>query len=257
MSDTEVDAIHTAGAAIGEAISVFMLSPDTFEKSLAAGYPDPFAAYFAGRGGVLGDTTGTTVNAVFAVFEPNLVRSCWEKGVAVHDASESARLYWSQAADFARRYLADVDVEDLNRIAALGEKVIAVADEPGLPLYAGWRAMPLADDAAARAFQVMFVLRELRAAVHFCALTISGLSPVEAHILNRGTDYAAYMGWQPPFVEAADKKEVYDDVEDLTNRRMAQIFQSALTAAEADELARLSVAALASLKESAPPPVGA
>ncbi len=84
MSDIDVESIRTAGAAIGEAISVFMLNPDTFAKSLAAGYPDPFAAYFAGRGGVLGDATGTTVTAVFAVFEPNLARSCWENGVAVH-----------------------------------------------------------------------------------------------------------------------------------------------------------------------------
>ncbi|SBS72716.1 conserved hypothetical protein [uncultured Mycobacterium sp.] len=255
MSDIDVDAIRAAGAAIGEAISIFMLNPDTFEKSLAAGYPDPFAAYFAGRGGVLGDATGTTVNAVFAVFEPNLARSCWEKGVAVHDASESCRLYWDQLANFGRAYL--TGAEGLDRIAALGEKVIAEAPEPGLPLYAGWRAMPLADDATARALQVMFVLRELRAAVHFNALTISGMSPVEAHILNHGTDYAAFMGWQPPFVDAKDKKVVYDEVEDVTNRRMAQIFRSALTPAEADELARLSVAALALLKSTAPPPVGA
>jgi hypothetical protein len=255
MSDIDVDTICAAGAAIGEAISVFMLNPDTFEKSLAAGYPDPFAAYFAGRGGVLGDATGTTVTAVFAVFEPNLARSCWENGVAVHEASESCRLYWDQLANFGRTYLSGAD--GLDRIAALGEKVIAEAPEPGLPLYAGWRAMPLADDAPARAFQVMMVLRELRAAVHFNALTVSGLSPVEAHILNHGTDYAAFMGWQPPFADAAGKQDVYDDVEGVTNRRMAQIFQSALTAPEADELARLSVAALASLKASAPPPVGA
>ncbi|WP_319429207.1 SCO6745 family protein [Mycobacterium sp. RTGN5] len=255
MSDIDVDAIRAAGAAIGEAISVFMLNPDTFEKSLAAGYPDPFAAYFAGRGGVLGDATGTTVTAVFAVFEPNLARACWETGVAVHDASESCRLYWDQLANFARTYLSGT--QGLDRIATLGEKVIAEAPEPGLPLYAGWRAMPLADDACARALQVMFVLRELRAAVHFNALTISGMSPVEAHILNHGTDYAAFMGWQPPFVDAAGKQDVYDEVEELTNRRMAQIFASALTVAEADELARLSVAALASLKASAPAPVGA
>jgi hypothetical protein len=255
MSEIDVDAIRTAGAAIGEAIGVFMLNPDTFEKSLAAGYPDPFAAYFAGRGGVLGDATGTTVTAVFAVFEPNLARACWETGVAVHDASESCRLYWDQLANFGRTYL--TEAEGLDRIAALGEKLIAEAPEPGLPLYAGWRAMPLADDPAGRALQVMFVLRELRAAVHFNALTISGMSPVEAHILNHGTDYAAFMGWQPPFADAAGKKDVYDEVEELTNRRMAQIFASALTIAEADELARLSVAALASLKASAPAPVGA
>lgn len=255
MSDIDVESIRTAGAAIGEAISVFMLNPDTFEKSLAAGYPDPFAAYFAGRGGVLGDATGTTVTSVFAVFEPNLARSCWENGIAVHDASESCRLYWEQIAGFGRTYLGGA--EGLDRIAALGEKVIAEAPEPGLPLYAGWRAMPLADDTPARALQVMMVLRELRAAIHFNALTVSGLSPVEAHILNHGTDYAAFMGWQPPFAEAAGKEPVYLDVEDSTNRRMAQIYASALTPAEADELASLSVAALAVLKASAPPAIGA
>ncbi|GAY15922.1 evbL [Mycobacterium sp. shizuoka-1] len=254
-SNTDIDAVRTAGAAIGEAISIFMLNPDTFAKSRAAGYPDPFAAYFAGRGGVLGDATGTTVNAVFAVFEPNLAKTCWETGVAVHDASTSCRLYWDQLAEFGRTYLAGA--EGLDRIAALGEKVIAEAPEPGLPLYAGWRAMPLADDAPARALQVMFVLRELRAAVHFNALTISDLSPVEAHILNHGTDYAAFMGWQPPFVDVADKKALYGEVEDITNRRMAQLIGAALTTAEADELARLTVAALAALKASAPPPVGA
>ncbi|MCV7176806.1 SCO6745 family protein [Mycolicibacterium sphagni] len=255
MSDTDIDAVRSSGAAIGEAISVFMLNPDTFAKSLAAGYPDPFAAYFAGRGGVLGDATGTTVSAVFAVFEPNLTRSCWEKGCAVHGASESAELYWDQLAGFGRTYLAGAD--GLDRIAALGEKVIGEAPEPGLPLYAGWRAMPLAADAPARALQVMFVLRELRAAVHFNALTISGLSPVEAHILNHGTDYAAFMGWQPPYADANGKESLYAEVEDTTNRRMSQLFGSALTAAEAEELAELSVAALASLKASAPPPIGA
>ncbi len=249
MRDTDTDAVRTAGAAMGEAVSIFMLSPDTVAKSLEAGYPDPFAAYFAGRGGVLGQATSTTINAVFAVFEPNVVRACWEAGVAVRDAPNSAQLYWEQVADFGRRFLADAD--GLDRIAEIGEKIIAAAPEPGLPLYAGWRAMPLAGDAAARAFQVMFVLRELRAAVHFNALTISGLSPVEAHLISKGPEYAAFMGWQPPYVEVdADKKGRYVDVEEQTNRRMREIIATALTPAETDELARLSVAALALLKKA-------
>lgn len=249
MSTVDMTAVREAGAAIGEAVSIFMLSPETMQKSLAAGYPDPFAAYFAGRGGVLGRATDTTVNAVFAVFEPNVVRACWQAGVAVRDAPESAQLYWEQAAEYGRGHLAGAD--GLARIAALGEKVIAAAPEPGLPLYAGWRAMPLAEDPPARAFQVMFVLRELRAAVHFNALTISGITPVEAHLLNKGPEYAAFMGWQPPYadVEAA-KRDRYAEVEDLTNRRMAEILGAALTPGEAEELARLSTAALHTVKNS-------
>ncbi len=78
--------------------------------------------------------------------------------------------------------------------------VVAAAPDAGLPLYAGWRTMALADDAPARALQLMFVLRELRGGVHFNTLSISGVSPVEAHMLNKG------LGWPEPFADGANKK---------------------------------------------------
>lgn len=240
------DAIRTAGAAIGEAVSVFMLHPETVEQGMAAGYPDPFAAYFAGRGGVLGDASPATVSSVFVVFDPVFVRTCWEKGVAVRDAAASARLYWDQAADFGRRHLAGAS--GLDRIAEIGEKIIAAAPDPGLPLFAGWRRMPPAEDAPARSLQVMFVLRELRASVHFCALALSGVSPVEAHILSKGPDYAAFMGWRKPYPDGAGKQERLAEAEIATNRRMAEIIGQAVSGDELDELARLSVAALARIK---------
>jgi hypothetical protein len=252
---TMSDAIPAAGAAIGEAVSIFMLHPETTQEGLDAGYPDPFAAYFAGRAGVLGDASADTVNAVFAVFEPNVVKMCWETGTKVRGAAESAAFYWDQLAGFGRRHLGGVP--GLDRFAALGEKVIAAAPENGLPLFAGWRAMPLADDAPARAFQVMMVLRELRAAVHFCALALSGVSPVEAHMLHGGPEYAAFMGWQPPYADGADKKDRYAATEDLTNHRMAEIVGAALSDEEAEELARLSTAVLTALKSGSPAAAGA
>src|SRR6185437_7980929 len=100
----------------------------------------------------------------------------------------------------------------------------------------------------ARALQVMFILRELRAGVHFNALTNSGVFPVEAHMLNKGHDYTTMFGWPEPFADGVDKKDRYDQVEDATNRRMAEIFAAALDRDEADEFARLSAGALASLK---------
>lgn len=247
---TDIDAVRTTGAAMGEAVGVFMLHPETFAASLAAGYPDPFSAYFAGRGGALGEATAETVSAVFAVFEPNLVHTCWTTGVAVHGAAGAARIYWEQTADFARRHL---DTPGLDRLAALGEKIVAATPAGGLPLFAAWRAMPLDDDSAARALQVMFVLRELRAGVHFNALTISGITPVEAHMLHRGPEYTAFMGWQAPFADGRDKKDLYASVEEQTNRRMGEIFAAALDDGEAAELADLSAGALAALKQSAQP----
>ncbi|WP_156296930.1 SCO6745 family protein [Mycobacterium paragordonae] len=251
MSDNAMfDAASAAGSPIEQAVAVFMLHPLTFAESVAAGYEDPFAGYVVGRGGVLGEATAATVSATFVVFEPTFLGSMWEGGVAVRGAAAAAELYWDQVAGFARKYL--VGAEGLDRIAALGEKIIAVTPSAGLPLYAGWRTMSLADDAPARALQVMFVLRELRGGVHLNALTISGITPVEAHMLNKGHQYTTMFGWPEPFADGADKKDRYFLVEQMTNRRMAEIFANALDRDEADELARFSSSALASLKALVP-----
>lgn len=244
------DSARTAGASMGEAIGVFMLHPETFAGSMAAGYANPMAAYVAGRGGVLGEATGATVAAVFSIFEPGLTAALWDEGVAVRGAAGAAQGYWDQVADFGRKYLAGA--EGTARIAELGEKVIAAAPTGGLPMFTGWRAMPLADDAPARALQVMFVLRELRGDVHFNALSLSDITPVEAHMLHADENYTRMFGWSPPFADGADKRQRYAEVEEATNNRMAEIFAAALTVEEAHELARLSAAALESLKAAVP-----
>lgn len=245
-----VESTAAAGAAIEQAVAVFMLHPQTYGESVAAGYQNPLAGYVAGRGGVLGEASGATVSAVFAVFEPTGLSAMWDEGVAVRGAAGAAQLYWDQAAGFGRKYLAGAD--GLDRIAALGEKLIAVAPTASSPLFAGWRAMPPADDAPARALQVMFVLRELRAGLHFNALSLSGVTPIEAHMLNKGPRYAAMFGWPEPFADGADKKDRYLEVEEATNRRMAELVGAALDAAEAAELADLTTAALATLTANVP-----
>ncbi|MGB5111700.1 MAG: evbL [Mycobacterium sp.] len=251
MSNTDlVEATATAGAAMEQAVAVFMLHPQTYGESVAAGYRNPLAGYVAGRGGVLGEATGATVSAVFAVFEPTGLSAMWDEGVAVRGAAGASQVYWDQAAEFGRKYLAGADGPD--RIAALGEKLIAVAPTAASPLFAGWRAMPLADDAPARALQVMFVLRELRAGLHFNALSLSGVTPVEAHMLNKGPRYAAMFGWPEPFADGADKKDRYAEIEQATNRRMAELIGAALDPAEAEELAQLTASALATLTANVP-----
>lgn len=251
MSDPRMnEAAQTVGASMGEAVGVFMLHPETFAGSIAAGYSHPLAGYVAGRGGVLGDATGTTVASVFSIFEPNTIAGLWDQGVAVRGAGGAAGVYNDQVAEFGRKYL--VDAEGTARIAELGEKIIAATPTGGLPMFAGWRAMPLADDAPARALQVMFVLRELRGDVHFCALGLSDIAPVEAHMLHGGEAYTRMFGWPEPFADGADKKERYAEIEEATNNRMAEIFSAALTLDEAQELARLSAAALESLKAAVP-----
>lgn len=248
-SQQMLEAAATAGSAMEQAVAVFMLHPETMAGSAEAGYANPLAGYVAGRAGVLGQASAATVSAVFTVFEPASLSALWEQGLAVRGAEQAAAVYWDQCADFARRHLAGA--QGLDRIAELGEKLIAATPDAGLPLYAGWRRVPLAQDAPARALQVMFVLRELRAGVHFNLLSISGITPVEAHMLNKGRDYAAMFGWPEPYADGADKADRYIEVEAATNRRLAHLYSEALGSDEAGELARLSVAALSTLRASA------
>lgn len=231
---------------MGEAVGVFMLHPETFAGSIALGYQNPLSGYVAGRGGVLGDATAVTVGSVFAIFEPDMLRTRWDEGVAVRGAEGAAKVYWVQVADFGRKYLAGAD--GLGRVAELSERIIAETSTVGVPMFAGWRGMPLADDAPARALQTMFVLRELRGDVHFNFLANSGIHPVEAHMLHGGADYTRMFGWSEPFADGADKKARYAEVEADTNRRMVEIFKAALQPEEIVELAGLSAAALATLK---------
>lgn len=244
------EATRETGAAVGEAIGIFMLHPETFAGSAALGYANPLAGYVAGRGGVLGDATGATVAAVFVVFEPSMLGALWDEGVAVRGATGAAEVYWEQIAEFGRTYLAGA--EGPARIAELSEKIFAETPTPGLPMYAGWRAMPLAEDDAARAMQVMHVLRELRGDVHFNALSVSGVSPVEAHMLGHDETYTRMFGWPEPFADGAGKERRYAEVEEATNRRMTEIFEAALSSEEIAELARLTAGTLATLKANVP-----
>jgi hypothetical protein len=67
-------------------------------------------------------------------------------------------------------------------------------------------------------------------------------------MLHGGPEYAAFMGWQPPYADGVDKKDRYAATEELTNHRMAEIIGAALSDEEADELAGLSTAVLTALK---------
>jgi hypothetical protein len=246
------DAARAAGGPIEAIGALFMLHPETFARSAENGYANPFAGYFAGRGGVLGEADTNTVNAVFAVFEPNAVKAFWEEGVAVHGAAGGAAVYNEQVAEFARKHLKDA--EGLDRIAELGQRVVDSAPVLGLPLFAGWKSMPLAEDAPARALQVMFKLRELRGSVHMAALAVSGLTPIEAHMLNKGAEYCAFFGWPEPFATGAGKESARQAAEDTTNRRMAEIMAAALSAEEMQELGQLASTALSTASASAAVP---
>lgn len=250
MTDTRIStAVQTAASPMEAAGAAFMLHPEQHEASLAAGYDHPFSAYFAGRGGMIGDVSTAQVTETFYSFAPEAVALFWEAGKPVHGAVGGADLYHSQAATWAEKHLAGV--EGLDRYAELGEKVIAKAPDAG-PVYSGWAAKPRASSPAGHAFQVLLVLRELRGAVHLAGIRAAGIEPKEAHLLNNpghcpnrppaGEGYAGLFGWSEPWPDVSHLKGKRDEVEEATNKQMTEIVAAALTPEEAEEFARIAVA---------------
>lgn len=249
MTDARFSAAaSTAAGPISALGTSWMLHPEQFEASTKAGYGHPFAGYFAGRGGVLGEVPAEVVDAAFGLFAPEVVTQMWDLGRPVHGARGGAEVYFDQAAQWARPRLAGV--EGLDRFADLGERVIASAPTVGLPLFAGAKSLPRAADPAGHAFQVAILLRELRGSIHIAAVAAAGLTPAEAHLLNgKDAEYLAMFGWPEPLPPVEHLKGVRDEVEEATNARCAQALAAALSTDEADELARIAAAMQAAVSE--------
>ncbi len=240
-----MDAVRETDHRIHDVGSAFMLHPETMSRGADAGYSDPFAFYFAGRGGVLGDVDASVVSAAMGWFEPGMVRSLWEQGIAVAGAREAARRYGSAAAAWGRDHLGGLD--GIERLATLTEQLVAGTEASGLPLFAGWKVEPLVDDAPGRALQLIHVLREWRGGLHLVATTAAGLSPLEAILTNEGEGQARFFGWKGDLPDCSHLTAAFEDAQRRTDTLAAAVYERSMGPAERAELAGLMAAAEAAV----------
>jgi hypothetical protein len=192
--------------------------------------------YFAARGGFLGDVGPEVVAAVFGFFAPDHVARCMREAAAAGSPSELARANRAAMDRWGRRVFDGLP--NVDRAAALAERVVAAADATGLPMLAGLRAAESADtDARARLAHALMCLREHRGGLYLLAVRAEGLSPLDAILVQGGEGKAVANGWEAPFAAAAPdaaerraRAEVHAD--DLAERAYA-----VLSPAEADDLA--------------------
>lgn len=226
---------EAAAAAVGRPIgsigSRFMFDPSTYANAATFGYSG-LDFYFAGRAGVLGDVDAEVAAAALGFFDTGNVRTLWDQGCAVAGAGEAAVRFAAACAQWGRDHFGDdVAYDELN---ALAGRVIDAAPAAGLPLFAGWRTVALADDPKGAACQQLNTLRELRGGAHLVAVLAAGLTPFEAVLAKGGAANAQLFGYAEP----------YPDVDELTART-----SDALAAAETTT-DRLVAPALASLDEA-------
>ncbi len=235
MTPSMIESVRALTTPIGQLGGAWMLADEVLAPGKQFGYPNGYAYYVAGRGGVLGDVDADVVASAFGFFHPALVRTMWERGVAVEGARAAATRYADACAEYGRRRMDDF--ADAERLAALADKVAAGVDATGLALFAGWRAHSLPTDSAGRAAQLMHVLRELRGSVHVLAVVTAGLGPLAAVLATGGEENARRFGWPEPFPPVATAAKA--PAEQLTDEVLARLYSEVLTDAEAHELVGL------------------
>jgi hypothetical protein len=213
-----------------------MLDPATMRRAESLGL-QPFSFYYFGRCGVLGDVEPDIVPTVTVFFPAELVVKSWRKGRAVLAPADASEAYAEACREWGRTNIGTA--EGLPRLCELAERVVAAADPAGLPLFAGWRALPLPDDAPGRAAQVLNVLREHRGGLHALAVRACGVSPLEAVVANGSADNARFFGWPEPYpVPGEEIVGRLERAEALTDELAATAYE-ALDAPEREELATL------------------
>ena len=215
--------IHDIGTAI-------YLSPDVFGWAAEWGWSNPFAFYFAGRGGMLGDVGADVVTSACGWFEPNAVKAMYDEGIAVAGATEAAARMAEAHTKWGEKHYADVD--GLDGIVAVTEELVDGLEGSAIPLFAGWRDAARSATVAGRAAQLMQILREWRGGLHLVATTAVGLSPVEAILTNEGPGQAKFLGWSEPFADVSGIKGKHDEAEEITDRLCATALAEALGAAQ-------------------------
>ena len=243
---------HELSAAIDGTIGIiggkFMIHPETMAFGAEAGYPNGFVFYMRGRGGVLGDVDADVIHSAFMFFNRDIVTKMWNGGVATEDARGAGRRFATACQQFGAKRL--IGVSGMDRLAQLAEKVTSSVDSSGLSLFAGWRAEPLPNDTAARAYQCLHVLRELRGCLHIVAVVHAGLNGLQAVLAGPGggPDIAKLHGWADVSMDGIEAlRPARQRAEEHTDALMAAIYENALTADERGEFAALVKVAAAAI----------
>lgn len=229
----EATARDTADA-IGDLGSRFMLDMRTYQIGAELGFAG-VDFYLVGRTGVLGDVPGEVAAAALVFFEPDTVVAAWDRSRPIMAPSEAAARFAEVGHDWARTHL--TDEATCARLAELAGTVVTRASGAGAPIFAGWRQLPAPPDAPAAALHHMNALRELRMALHGCAIVAAGIDP-HAAVALRSPGMLGLFGWSEPHPEPDSVRAAWQDAEDATDRAMGRAL-STLDETERAELVEL------------------
>ena len=179
MDKTQIDEMDTRINQLGASL---YFDPSTIAHAADAGITDFFVLYAGGRAGVMGDVTAEQVSSAFGFFDPGLVAKVWPTVLATARPSDIVAVF---AAAMAHAAELNWDAEASQTVVRLGALVADSVTALGMPLFAGWRAVPRPTTPQGAAAMVVHTLRELRGDVHVQSVAASGMQPIEAEVATR------------------------------------------------------------------------
>lgn len=232
-----LEATLASADAINGLGSHFMMDMDTYAHGAELGF-DGLDFYVAGRGGALGDVSGSDVATAFVFFEPTYVATSWDRTADILPRDKAAAEFAGVATRWANDHVPD-DF-DAARLAELAGRVGDAASPAGAPLFAGWRALaePTADQPKALAIHRVNALRELRGALHGAAILSQGIS-AHAAVACRTPYMLDVFGWPAPHPDKAEVSDAWDAAQVATDLAVAHAFEP-LSEADRAEFAALA-----------------
>ncbi|MEL6893130.1 MAG: hypothetical protein AAFP84_16170 [Actinomycetota bacterium] len=103
-----LDTMQAIAAPTGAIGAHFYFHPSTVAAGKELGL-DGFRFYVLGRGGALGDVSGSVVRAAFGYFDQGLVDKMWNSAKETVAPLTAAQAYWDECGARGRDALGDAD----------------------------------------------------------------------------------------------------------------------------------------------------
>jgi len=222
----------------------WMLGPSTNERAASIGLPSGEALWVVGRAGVLGDCPTDVAVGGLAYLAPSFVARYWEHLPPGLTHLGVAQAYGDLCSEWGESELPRFGTDRLERLDLLARRVIDAAPASLGSVFAGWRALPVPQSAAARVALSMHVLREMRGAASIVGITAVGLTPLQAVLASpappprSGPEWAKHLGWDGPFEDPSAFRQLRDRAEEINNEALVPSY-AVLSASELAEFAEL------------------
>jgi hypothetical protein len=162
--------------------------PEADRQYTALGLDAGMMGYFASRAAAMGPVPGEVVVATFYNFEPSRVRAlvpqAWQRTTA--PALWQARLKAVDAA-LTRIFGTRLQDPDIAAAATLLRSITEACSSEGRPLFAGHLAQAWPCEPHLALWFAITLLREFRGDGHIAALTVEGVSGIEALVVHGAT----------------------------------------------------------------------